>query len=185
MMRFRFLQAACVAVALGLPNPTLAEVPVIYTDDGRSLFSVRVPDFWTMRTGGVRDLTAPGTEETRATNRVLGLQPISEEGVWVGFVSPAGIGTIGAGFEYLQDIGPFLVEDPQIGARKRHRIGGLPAESVSGQGRRDGRQVSFTALVADLPGNRVAVSVVVMEAGTDPALADEINRMLGTLRAVR
>jgi len=54
-----------------------ADMPVTYKDAGRALFSVSAPDFWTVRAGGTRELTAPG-EEARDVSRVIGMHPVSE-----------------------------------------------------------------------------------------------------------
>lgn len=162
-----------------------AQMAVTYTDNGKSLFRFEAPDFWSVRSGGSRELTAPGTEDTRIVSRVIGLQPVTEPKLWVGFLSPAQVGTIAQGETYLQDIGPFLVKDAIVEERKTVRIGGLPAASYAGQGLRDGKTVQFTALLIDLPNGRMAISIVVMEPGIDPMIVDDVNAIFTSFRAVR
>lgn len=159
--------------------------PVVYKDGTTGLFQIEVPNFWNVRTGGARDLTDPETGETRTVSRVMGLSPVAGEGVWVGFVSPRNVSTLDQAASYLRDIGPSLVKDTVIGKRVTRRIGGLPARTVAGHGKRDGKLVEFTAVMIDLPQGRVAIGVVVFEAGSDPKAVNEINDMLLSFKAVR
>jgi hypothetical protein len=182
----RWVRSVAASLALALPAVSAsADVPVTYTDVGRGLFTIMVPDFWVIQTGGLRDLTDPKTEETRQTSRVLGLQPATEPRMWMGFVSPHGVRSFEEATAYLQDIGPFLVRNAQVDGQKSARIGGLPARTFAGRGTRDGKAVTFTAVVIDLPGPRMAVSIVVIEAGAAPDLVDDINAVFASFRAVR
>lgn len=170
-------------LALILPTShAWADMPVTYKDAGRSLFSVNAPDFWTVRAGGPRELAADGGE-ARNVSRLIGMHPVSEPRVWVGFVSPAGVHNFDDATEYLRDIGPFLVKDAQVDNRKSHRIGGLPAKSIAGHGKRKGKSVNFTAVLIDLPNGRMAVSVTVMEAGVDPAIVTDVNAIYNSFLA--
>ncbi len=176
---------ALATILASLPLPALADMPVTYRDEGRSLFHINVPDFWSVRAGGQRSITPPGSDEARLINRVIGLQPQGEDGVRMGLMSPHGVRTYEDAVEYLRDIGPFLVSDPVVGERKRIRIGGMPAAKFAGTGRRDGRSVNFTAVLIDLPGSRIAISIVIMEAGTDPAYVNDVNAVFASFRAAR
>ena len=174
--------AASVAI---LPSLSLADMPVTYKDEGRALFHLSVPDFWTARAGGARAMTPPETDEARLVNRVIGLTPVSEGGIWMGFISPHGVSTYEQSLEYLRGVGPFLVQDAEVEERKRITVDGLPAARITGSGRRDGRAVGFTAVVVVLPRNRVAISVVVMEAGVNPHLVSDVNAVFASFRAIR
>lgn len=115
---FTLFRAIAAGAALALLAPlALADVPVTYRDAGRALFSFDAPDFWTVRSGGSRELTAPGSHEARQINRVIGLQPSTESRVWVGFMSPQGVRNFDQALFCLAEIGPFLVKDPPEGAR--------------------------------------------------------------------
>lgn len=179
----RFLTLVFAVGLLG--TQARADVPVTYTDDGRALFRFDAPDFWTMRTGGARLLSAPDTEDTRDVSRLIGLHPTTEPKVWVGFVSPQGISNFEEGIAYLSDIGPSLVKDPVTTVRKEKRVNGLKAATFSGTGTRKGKAVNYTAILIDLPGGRMAVSVVVMEPGIDAGTLSAVNAMLNSVRAVR
>jgi hypothetical protein len=180
------IAAAGLTVSVALTSgPTLADMPVTYKDEGRALFHLSVPDFWTARAGGGRALTAPGSEEARLINRVIGLTPVSEDGIWMGGISPHGVRTYDEALEYLRGVGPFLVNNAEVSERKRISIGGMPAARLTGSGSRDGKAVSFTAVVVDLPRDRVAISVVVMEAGVNPDLVSDVNAVFASFRAVR
>ncbi|MEO1733022.1 MAG: hypothetical protein AAFR45_05250 [Pseudomonadota bacterium] len=186
-MKRHSLGAAVFASILALmPAASQAEVPITYTDDARPVFTVTVPDFWTVRTGGVRDLTAPGDAEPRTVSRVLGVRPSDDSvGVWVGLIAPFDVRNIDEGVAYLQDVGPFLVESAKVSEQVNRRIGGYPARTFAGTGRRDGRSVAFTAALIDLPGPRVVAAIVIMEPGLDPLVVDAVNDMLGSIRAGR
>ena len=162
----------------------LADMPVTYKDKGRALFSVSAPDFWTVRAGGARELAALG-DDARDVARVIGMHPVSEPRVWVGFVSPQGVGTFEQAAEYLRDIGPFLVKNAQVDSRKSRRIGGQAAKTIAGHGTRKGKAVNFTAVLIDLPNGRMAISVTVLESGVDPAITADVNAIYSSFRATR
>jgi len=175
----------CTAVLACLPALVGAGTPVVYKDGARPLFALEVPDFWSLRTGGLRDLAGPEADDIRDVSRVFGMTPDAHPGVWVGVISPHGVSTLQEAGEYLQDIGPFLVEDASVGSPSERRISGMPARRIAGQGRRNGKAIDFTALAIDLPGSRVAIAVVVFEAGADTDPVGDINAMLASIRAVR
>lgn len=176
---------AVLAVLTLLPATAIAGTPVTYTDGGRALFEVEVPDFWSLRTGGLRDFAGPEPEDIRDVSRVFGMTPEAHEGIWVGFVSPFDVSTLAQAREYLRDIGPFLVQDAEVSAPTERRINGLPARSLTGSGRRDGTAIDFTVIAIDLPNGRVAIVFVVFEAGADGDVTGDINDMLASFRAVR
>lgn len=176
MLLFLILMAAAPGVRAG--------VTISYDDGGQDLFRFDVPDFWTMRAGGRRSVTPPGSEEARLINRVIGLHPQTEEGVWIGFMSPNGVRTYDEGVAYLRDIGSFILTDAKVTSESRVQIGGRPTARFVGTGRRNGRVVSFTALLIDLPGSRVAISLVVLEAGVDAGYVNDVNAVLSSFRAI-
>ena len=162
-----------------------AETPVTYTDQGRGLFSFAVPDFWVVRTGGPREIEDTELGDLRAVARVMGVRPVTDDNVWMGFVSPSGVASIDGGLRYLEDVDKFLVKDPAISSSGRTRIGGLPAHVIRGTGNRDGRGVSFTAAVIDLPNGRVAVAVAILRDGADPAYVDDLNAVFASFRTLQ
>lgn len=162
-----------------------ADTPVSYTENGKALFSFNAPDFWTMHVGGPRELSDPAINQTRSVSRVIGLQPATEPRIWVGFISPSGVKNFADAREYLSEVGPFLVKDSEIDDRADRVIGGRAARTVSGRGKRDGKAVNFTAIAIDLPHDRMAISVVVMEAGLDQDSLAGVNRMFTSFKAGR
>lgn len=182
----RLLSIPSLVFALMLAAPMVqADTPVTYTENGRALFSFEAPDFWSVRVGGPRDLSDPKIEQSRGVSRLIGLHPVSEPHLWVGFISPEGVRDFADAREYLRDIGPFLVKDAKIDKRAKRVIGGRSAQTLAGHGKRDGKSVNFTAVAIDLPNNRVAISVVVMDAGLDPESLADVNRMFASFRAGR
>lgn len=181
------IRGLCALAGLALvPMAAQSGTPVIYTDGARALFEVEMPDFWSLRTGGLRDLTGPETvQDTRDISRVFGMTPDAHAGIWVGLISPFGVSTLEEAGEYLRDIGPFLVQDAEVQAPVARRINGLPARSLKGTGRRSGQTIQFTVLAIDLPNDRVAISVVVFEPGADAEVVGDINAMLGSIKAIR
>ncbi len=182
---YRMAAALCAAALLTGAEPAQAQTPVTYTDGGQALFSFDIPDFWLLRSGGPREIEDTALGDPRAVNRVLGLRPVTDENAWMGFVSPEGVGTIDGGLRYLREIDKFLVKDPVVKDNRRLTIGGLPAQVISGQGRRDGAGVNFTATVIDLPRNRVAIAVSILRNGVDPNLVDDMNAVFASFRATR
>ncbi|MFY2824754.1 hypothetical protein [Ruegeria sp. MALMAid1280] len=177
--------AACAALWLGAVAPASADTPVTYTDAGRALFSFAVPDFWVVRTGGPREIEDTELGDSRAVARVMGLRPVTDDNVWMGFVSPAGVASIEGGLRYLEDIDKFLVKEPTVASTTDTRIGGLPARVIRGTGTRDGRGINFTATVIDLPRDRVAVIVAILRDGADRAYVDVLNDVFASFRALQ
>ncbi len=173
-----------VAIAMSTAGAA-AQTPVSYTEGGRALFTVDVPDFWSVRTGGPREIARSEDETSRPVPRVLALQPTVDRGVWMGFLSPPDVNDLAAAREYLRNLKRFLALDATATAPVKRRIGGRPAEVFAGNGRRDGREVNFTVAAIDLPGDRVAIAAAVLEAGVDPAFADVLNRVFASFRAIR
>ena len=180
-----FGRALCAAALALLPVAAYAGTPVIYKDGPRALFQLEVPDFWSLRTGGLRDLAAPDSDDIRDVSRVFGMTADAHPGVWVGVISPHGVATLEEAAAYLRDIGPFLVQDASVSPPTPRKVSGMPARRISGQGSRDGKAIDFTVLAIDLPGNRVAIAVVVFEAGADTDPVGDINAMLASIKAVR
>ncbi|WP_170782645.1 hypothetical protein [Ruegeria lacuscaerulensis] len=181
---FLRISSAIAAIWLGAA-PVLADTPVTYTDNGRALFSFSVPDFWAVRTGGTREIEDTQLGDPRAVARVMGIRPVTDDNVWIGFVAPAGVASIDGGLRYLQDVDKFLVKSPVVSDNVSTRIGGLPAQVIRGTGTRDGRGVNFTATVIDLPNDRVAVAVAVLRDGADPAYVEDLNAVFASFRAAR
>lgn len=182
---FRATLAACTALWMGAVAPVSAETPVTYTDEGRALFRFAVPDFWVLRTGGPREIEDTELGDARAVARVMGMRPVTDDKVWMGFVSPTGVASIQDAVQYLEDIDKFLVGDPIVTSTSDTRIGGLPARVFRGTGNRDGRGVNFTATVIDLPNNRVAVAVAILLNGADPAYVDDLNGVFASFRSLQ
>lgn len=177
--------AACAALWMGGAAPVSAETPVTYMDEGRALFRFSVPDFWILRTGGPREIEDTELGDPRAVARVMGFRPVTDDKVWMGFVSPAGVASIQDAVQYLEDVDKFLVKDSTVSSASDTRIGGLPARVFRGTGSRDGRGVSFTATVIDLPNSRVAVAVAILLDGADPDYVNDLNDVFASFRSVQ
>ena len=54
-----------------------AVMPITYKDAGRSLFTVNAPDFWSVRVGGPRELSADG-QDARTVSRLVGMHLVRE-----------------------------------------------------------------------------------------------------------
>ncbi len=179
------LVLAASAVTWSAVTPVQADTPVTYTDEGRVLFRFEVPDFWTLRTGGPREIEDTNLGDARAVSRVMGIRPVTDDNVWMGFVSPSRVSSIQGGVRYLEDIDKFLVKDPTVTSTSDTRIGGRPAYVIRGTGNRDGRGVNFTATVIDLPRDRVAIGVAILRDGADPSYVDALNAVFASFRSLQ
>ncbi|CUH44060.1 hypothetical protein [Ruegeria atlantica] len=185
-MRIQLASALAVCASLWLSGGSAsADTPVTYTDNGRALFGFSVPDFWALRTGGPREIEDTELGDARAVARVMGMRPVTDDNVWMGFVSPAGVASIDGGLRYLEDIDRFLVKDPTVSETTTTRIGGLPARVIRGTGSREGRGVNFTVSVIDLPKGRVAIAVAILREGADPAYVDDLNAVFASFRSLQ
>jgi len=178
------LSAGSLAILSGV-SPALAETPVTYTSEGRALFGFDVPDFWTLRTGGPREIEDTQLGDLRAVSRVMAIRPVTEDVAWMGFVSPDNVSTIEGGVDYLRDVHKFLAKDATASDTETRRVGGRAARIIRGTGVRDGTGVNFTAAVIDLPGDRVAVVIAVLRDNANPAYADVLNDVFASFRPVQ
>lgn len=168
------------AVATG---PALADTPVTYKDGARSVFSITVPDFWTVRVGGERQLSAPGEDLERVVERVIGLEPESNSGVWVGFVSPDGMSTLAEAEEYARSLAPQIASDLDVTESEDRRIAGYPARVYRGSGRRDGQTVYFTVSLIDLPNGRVVFSMTALHGDYQRDALQDVNAIYDSIRS--
>lgn len=162
-----------------------AQTPVSYSENGQVLFTVKVPDFWSVRTGGPRNMAPHETDVLRVVPRVLALEPTVGDGVWMGLMSPPGVQDLAAARPYLSRLIPFLALEAEVEAPVNRRIAGRPAEVYSGTGRREDRALTFTVAAIDLPNGRVAIVGAVLEASADPAFVNVLNGVFASFRAMR
>ena len=174
-------------IALGalclFPIGAQAETEVVYSDAGRDVFEVTIPDFWTLRVGGAREITPSSDEALRPIARVFGLSPETENGVWIGLISPPQLRSLEDAADYAQSLSGQLAETTEVTSRESRRIAGYPAFVLEGTGRRSGRDVNFTAAVIELPGQRVVVGLTVLERGYDPSALKDVNAILHSIKA--
>lgn len=176
------LKALLTVAALVAACPATADVRASYAQDGRTLFSLAVPDFWTLTAGGERVLTAPDEDFARAVPQIVAIRPTVDPDAWMGFFSPPGVATLAEGEAYLAEIGQFLTTTPTITSNAPGRVAGLPAQLIKGTGRRDGRNLVFTIAVVDLPRARVAIVAAIVEVDADPALVGQVNDVFASMR---
>lgn len=55
--------------------------PVTDTDAGRAVVSIDLPEYWSLRTGGLRDFAGPEAEGVRDVSRVFDMTPEAHEGI--------------------------------------------------------------------------------------------------------
>ncbi|WP_424970267.1 hypothetical protein [Dinoroseobacter sp. S76] len=177
------LKHALLFAALALASPASADLRISYADGDRPLFSVAVPDFWSIETGGARAISPPGEEAALPVPQIVTLRPTVEPDVWMGFFSPPGISTLEGGLDYLSEIEKFMAAEPEITSISKGQVAGMAARIIKGTGRRDGSDIAYTIAVVDLPGARVAIAAAVAETTAAPALIDEINRVFASMRA--
>ncbi len=161
-----------------------AQTPVSYGEGGRALFTVEVPDFWSVRTGGPREIARSEGDAPQLIPRVLALEPTVDGDVWMGLMSPPAVTDLAGARAYLGQLGDFLAFEAEVTAPVMRRIAGRPAEVFAGTGRRDGRELQFTVAAIELPGGRVAIVAAVLEAGADPAFASVLNGVFASFRAI-
>lgn len=183
-MNFKQVAMSALTCTALLTGAAKADTPLGYTENGKALFRIDIPDFWTTRIGGPRTLTPPGEDNPRDVARVIGLSPEGGDGVWVGFIVPYGVRNLDEGVEYLREVGPHIVRDSELSEYRKRKIGGRNALTFTGKGRRDGRQVQFTAALIDLPGGRVAFSITVLESGFNASVLEDVNDIYASFRAI-
>lgn len=181
----RFLKCAALAAATCLFGAAhaLADTQVTYEDEDQAVFSVHVPDFWTLRVGGDRDIAPDAKAPLRSVARVFGLSPELDHGVWVGLMSPPRFRTLQDAKDYAQSLSGQLAKTTEITATQERRVAGYPAFVIEGNGRREGRAVSFTVALLELPNRRVVVGLTVLESGYDPSALTDVNAILHSVKA--
>jgi hypothetical protein len=169
--------------ALAVAAPALADLRVTYADGPTALFSLEVPEFWTLNAGGVRDISPPGEDDPRPVPQVLTLHPTVDPTAGMVAFSPPGIATVADGVAYLAEIEKFMAQEPTLTSNAPGRVAGKPAQILKGTGRRDGEAIGFTIAVVDLPGPRVAILAGIAETSADPALVATLNQIFASVRS--
>lgn len=165
------------------PMLAQADTQVVYRDQTRSVFQVDVPDFWKLRVGGPRDLAPTDGDEIRAVERVFGLEPESDHGVWIGLISPPKFRTLEDAKEYARGLSGQLAKTTEILSAEDRRIGNYAATVITGIGRRDGRPVSFNVTLLDIKNGRVVVALTIMSQGFDQSALTDVNDILNSIKA--
>ncbi len=181
-MRRIFPSLLLLTLWFAVPGAAPAQTPITYAQEGRAIFSVAMPDFWIARSGGPRVFEDPDLGQ-RQIRRILALQPETNSAAWIGLASPEGITTLDDATAYVANLGQFLVQDPVVGNRFETRLGGLPARVINGQGTREGQRLRFSVVMADLPGDRIAVMVALATPEAGAGVLDEIRSVLRSIRA--
>lgn len=167
----------------GAPMLAKADTQVVYSDQTRNVFQVDVPDFWNLRVGGPRELSPDGDEDIRAVERVFGLEPESDHGVWVGLISPPRFRSLEDANEYARSLSGQLAKTTEILSAEDRRVGNYPATVITGTGRRDGRPVSFNVTMLDIKNGRVVVALTIMSQGFDQSALADVNAILTSIKA--
>jgi len=167
----------------GAPILVQADTQVVYSDQTRNVFQVDVPDFWNLRVGGPRELSLDGDEDIRAVERVFGLEPESDHGVWVGLISPPRFGSLEDGKDYARSLSGQLAKTTEILSAEDRRVGNYPATVITGSGRRDGRPVSFNVTMLDIKNGRVVVALTFMSQDFDQRALADVNAILNSIKA--
>ncbi len=174
-----FLSAAFWAA----PMVAQADTQVVFSDQTRNVFQVDVPDFWNLRVGGPRELSPDGDEALRTVERVFGLEPESDHGVWVGLISPPRFGSLEDAKEYARGLSGQLAKTTEILTAEDRRVGNYPATVITGTGRREGRPVSFNVTMLDIRNGRVVVALTIMSQGFDQSALADVNAILNSIKA--
>ncbi|SMP35107.1 hypothetical protein [Shimia sagamensis] len=171
------------AVLCAASSLALAGTQVAYSDQTRNVFQVDVPDFWNLRVGGPRDLAPSNDDDIRAVERVFGLEPESDHGVWVGLISPQKFRTLEDAKEYARGLSGQLAKTTEILTAEDRRVGNYPATVITGTGRRDGKPVSFNVTLLDIQNGRVVVALTIMSQGFDQSALTDVNAILQSIKA--
>lgn len=183
-MRKFLHRSILLALGMGLcANITLADTPATYMDGPDRIFQVSVPDFWNLRTGGMREIAPDAADELRSVERVFGLSPEKDHGVWMGLISPPQFRNLQDAKNYARSLSGQLAKSTKITGNMDRRVAGYPATVIEGTGRRNGKSVNFTVVLMDLKTGRVVIGLTVLEHGHDPNALADVNAILQSIKA--
>ncbi|MEM8555315.1 MAG: hypothetical protein AAGF71_10890 [Pseudomonadota bacterium] len=172
-----------IAILIAAPLQSFAEARVSFSETGRTLFSFEVPDFWTLKAGGERQLSLPEGGEPRGVPQILSMHPTVDPTVWMAFYAPPGVTTLAEGREYLSEIGQFIANAPQVVEEQSRAIAGRPSQVIRGTGTARGKDVQFTVTLIGLPGPRIAIGAVVIEEGAPEGVYEAVNDVFSSFKA--
>lgn len=167
------LTAATLALAFAVWHPAAAQVRVTYDAAGKNLFSVVVPDNWTVTSGAATEGEEPP--------RILGMHPEGDFSLWVGFLSPVEAATVEDAEEYVRGLGPRIVQNATVERQKDGTLGGMPARIYTGKGTRASAPVDFSVGIVSLPGGRQVIGIFVGEYGARAVYQDDIDAITKSL----
>ncbi len=181
----KFLQrSTLLAMSFGFcAHTAVADTPATYMDGTDSVFQVIIPDFWNLRTGGMREIAPETTDELRSVERVFGLSPEKDHGVWMGLISPPQFRNLQDAKDYAHSLSGQLAKSTKVTGSSDRRVAGFPASVIEGTGRRNGKAVDFTVVLMDLKNGRVVVGLTILEKGYDPNALTDVNAILQSIKA--
>lgn len=167
-------------LALALALPAKADVRVIYDGGFGELFSVSMPDGWTV-TSGLRPGADPDAPEQP---RVLGMTPEDDLSIWMGFLSPPGIANLEDAVDYVEGVSRQIVQDPVVELSEDFVLDGRPGHLYAGTGTRQEAPIDFGVAVIDLPGDVVVIGLFIGEFGAREAYQEEIDFVTSSFKVM-
>ena len=180
MSNVRHLTIAFVLAMLALP--ATAE-PVSYVTEGRTLFSFDAPDGWGVERG-LEVNAAEMPEGVPPAPRLVSLLPPDEpEIMWTGLWAPEDVADFAQARTYIKELGPRLLEAPEVTFQESRVINGLRARVFSGVGFRDGRDMDFAMVAIQVAADQVAFAVFIGEPGAYDRHEAQLIGVLNSIRA--
>lgn len=169
--------------ALASPGVAFAGMPVVYQNAGAELFTVEVPDNWTVRVGEeVAKAAMPAGLDPAP--RIVSMMPEGGAGrMWLGFWSPPGVSGLDGGIAYVKSLDQRLLQDAKVTSSRDIGLPAGPARIISGTAKRLGDPVVFDIAVIALPSGRVIVGTFVGEAEIRADLDKQLSETVNSIRS--
>jgi hypothetical protein len=182
----RLALIALLAVACsGAPALARAET-VVYTHEGRPLFSMTVPDRWLIDTDFADEAKAAGVDPTVGPAiRIVEVMPGDGTKLWLGAWVVPRASTLERGLEYVTSLDGELFSDIVVSPPRETELGGMKARALSGTATREGEKVELAAVLFEARPGVIAVVLYVGRPDTWSAHRDELQRIVASVQPAR
>jgi hypothetical protein len=156
---------------------------LVYRYEGIPLFSIQIPDGWTVDLNfeqEAREAGVPEGEEPRF--RVAEVSPEDGGHVWLGFWAVPMSGTIDEGQAYFESLGGDLFSDRKVSDPVDDSHNGMTTRTWKGTGKHDGEEVEFVMSIFEPRSGTIAAALYVGAKDAWQAYEDELAAMVASIQ---
>lgn len=175
--------AALIALMSALALPSTAEAQMlIYEHDDDPLFSVEIPEGWTVDLNFDQEAREAGVpEDEKPLFDIVEVSPSDGGHVWLGFWAVPMASTIDEGVAYFESLGGDLFEEKEVLDPEDTKLNGMTARTWKGTGKHQGEDVEFVMALFEPRGGAIAAALYVGARDAWESYREELAAMVASI----